>query len=246
MTEADRHQLLLYLSREHDCSYLPGRSARSLIIDPEARMSPTLYGMLLERGFRRSGGMVYRPECPTCKECVPIRIPVSRFQPRRAQRRIWKRHQGLEMRERGPRFLQEHYDLYTRYILSRHPDGEMADISEEKYMVFLACDWCDTRFFEFRQGSGQLVAVAVTDLLPEGLSAVYTFFEPACSHLSPGVLSVLWQIHAARERGLTWLYLGYWIQGCRKMRYKEEYRPIQTLVANRWQESARGEPILLP
>jgi arginine-tRNA-protein transferase len=245
MTEPDQNQLRLYLSGQHDCAYLPGMKARSLVIDPEARMTPPLYGMLLEHGFRRSGGMVYRPRCQACSDCIPVRIPVPRFQPRRAQRRVWKKHRGVVVRAREPRFLQEHYELYARYILDRHPDGEMADVSEEKYMAFLACDWCATHFVEFRQEDGRLLAVAVTDLLPRGLSAVYTFFEPACSHLSPGVLSVLWQIQAARELGLSWLYLGYWVPGCRKMSYKEEYRPIQTLAANQWQEAGRGEPILM-
>lgn len=243
MDEPQNESLSLYLSAEHPCGYLPRRQARSLFVDPDARLHPGIYGTLLAYGFRRSGGLVYRPRCDDCQACVPVRVPVARFRPRRSQRRVWKQTPGLQIRERAAIFHPEHYRLYCRYILDRHPDGEMATLSEQRYLAFLTCDWCDTRFVEFRLADGRLLAVAVTDWIPGALSAVYTFFDPDLARLSPGVLAILWQIQAARDQGRTWLYLGYWVAGCRKMRYKTDYRPIQTLRAGRWREWGPGQAV---
>ncbi len=140
---------------------------------------------------------------------------------------------------------QDHFDLYAKYINSRHPDGEMADPSVENYCSFLISPWCDTRFVEFRTND-RLLAVAVIDLLPQGISAVYTFFDPEMDTLSPGVLAILWQINEAKRLGLPWLYLGYWVPGCRKMEYKQEYRPVQVYNAGEWKEFSVAETITIP
>jgi len=236
----DSNRFHFYLSGEHPCSYLPGRNARTLFPDPRAPLDTEIYGALIDRGFRRSGHIIYRPECSDCQSCIPVRIPTARFKPRRSHRRIWRKGQGIEVLEQPPEFSAEHFALYSRYIQTRHPDGEMALLSERQYMEFLYCDWCETRFFEFRL-ERQLLAVAVTDLLPQGLSAVYTFFDPRFSQLGLGVFSILWQIRESRHRQLPWLYLGYWIPGCRKMEYKGQYRPLQAYRKDRWQELRAGE-----
>lgn len=216
----------LYLSQSHPCSYLKEKQAKTLFLDPQAEMSSALYGQLIDIGFRRSGVLVYRPECELCDQCLPSRIPVNLFQPRRSQRRIREKWRCVETVVRRVEFTPEHFALYSRYITARHADGSMKDTSEQQYLEFLTAPWSDTIFVEFRL-DGRLAAVAVTDRLPQGLSAVYTFFDPECEKLSPGVFTILWQIAEARRLGLSWLYLGFLVSGCRKMAYKAEYRPLQ-------------------
>lgn len=185
--------------------------------------------------------MVYRPECNRCSACTPMRIPVERFQPRRNQRRIWqKSHSDIQVVEKQAVFDQEQFNLFHRYIQTRHPEGEMADTSEEGYIQFLGSHWAETRFFEFHF-KGRLLAIAATDLLTQGLSAVYTFFEPEFSHLSPGVFTLLWQIEECKRRDLPFLYLGYWIPECKKMAYKSGYWPQQRLIDEEWIEVQAGD-----
>lgn len=232
--QSSESNLKLYITPEHPCSYLPNHQAKTLFVDPTVDKNPWLYQALIDMGFRRSGGMIYRPECDGCQACVPARIPISTFKPNRAQRRTWNR--GIDqftMKIKTAGFEEGHYVLYESYIKSRHPDGDMAETSRDKYRDFLICDWNDTAFIEFRSGN-QLVAVAVTDLLPDGLSAVYTFFDPAMSKLGPGVFALLWQIEYARALKKTWLYLGYWVPGCAKMEYKNRYQPLQIYLENEW------------
>lgn len=237
--------LLLY-SQEHECPYLPGNRARTLFVDPSAPKDLALYSQLIDHGFRRSGKQIYRPSCHDCQACIALRLPVARFQPRRNHRRSWQRNEPhMQVSVRPPVLEAEHFELYVRYMAMRHPEGHMGDTTSEECIDFLACDWCETRFVEFRLAD-RLMAVAVIDLLPQGLSAVYTFFDPELSRLSPGTLAVLWQIHKTRHDGLPWLYLGYWIPGCRKMAYKAQYRPVQVYSQGRWQEFGPGEHIQIP
>lgn len=226
----------LYLSPEHACSYLSEQESQSLVLDPGAKKTPELYSALIDHGFRRSGDMIYRPECSNCSACTPMRIPVESFQPRRNQRRIWKKSfSDIQVVQKQAVFNQKQFNLFHRYIQTRHPEGEMSDTSEEGYIRFLGSHWAETRFFEFHLRD-RLLAVAVTDLLTHGLSAVYTFFEPEFSHLSPGVFTILWQIEECKRRNLPFLYLGYWIPGCKKMAYKSGYWPQQRLTDGEWIE----------
>jgi arginine-tRNA-protein transferase len=168
---------------------------------------------------------------------------VADFVPRRSQRRCWQGNQGeLRVRAAAPGYSQEQYDLYCRYQASRHSGGSMDGVTPETYLGFLESPWADTRFFEFRL-AGRLVAVAVTDLLPRGLSAMYTFYEPELPKRGLGVYSVLWQIEYARSLGLPWLYLGYWIAECQKMSYKDYYRPVEAWTGVHWQRFGPGQPI---
>lgn len=243
---SDGEHLRLFRTAGHPCSYLPGLEARTLFIDPEADKSTALYQSLLDMGFRRSGSEIYRPDCQGCAACVSVRIPVDRFTPRRSQRRVWTQHKSnLSVTILPAEFNPEHFELYSKYINSRHPDGEMANPTEDDYRRFLITSWCDTRFVEFRTDE-RLFSVAVIDLLPHGISAVYTFFDPEMSGLSPGVLAILWQINQAKSLGLIWLYLGYLVQGCKKMEYKRDYRPVQVLSAGGWKEFSSTETITIP
>jgi arginyl-tRNA--protein-N-Asp/Glu arginylyltransferase len=227
-------QLMLYRSTGHPCSYLPGRSASTLFVDPGATRNPLLYSLLIEHGFRRSGEMIYRPDCDGCTDCIPVRIPVDEFKPRRIQRRIWNRGSDLfQINEQPALFDERHYRLFRRYLESRHQDGEMAGMGEEEYRRFLISDCSETSFVEFSI-DGKLAAVAVADRLPQGLSAVYTFFDPDLLEHSPGVFAILWQIERCRQTNKPFLYLGYWIRDCRKMAYKGDFRPFEALVDGQW------------
>ena len=217
----------------HPCSYLEGEQAITLFADPKSRMDGRLYSELSDLGFRRSGNYVYRPHCNHCNACVPVRIPVGRFQPNRQQSRVWKRNADLVVQAVPAAFHEEHYALYERYITKRHSDGDMYPPSEEQFNSFLTSEWSDTRFYEFRAGE-KLVAVAVCDMLEEGLSAVYTFFDPDEAARSLGAFAILWEIEETRRLGLSSLYLGYWIKHCQKMNYKIAYRPIELLINNEW------------
>ncbi len=241
MTSPIPHNLVFYASPPHECSYLEERQAVTLFADPHAPMHTELYGALINVGFRRSGEYVYRPRCRTCDACRPARVPVERFSPDRAQRRAWRANADLSVRAVEPAFHDEYYELYRRYLSTRHRDGGMDVDEPERFMEFLGSSWCRTEFVEFRAGN-RLVAVAVTDLLPEGLSAVYTFFDPAEARRGLGTYAVLWQIEAARRHGLHWLYLGYWIKESPKMAYKGRFRPLEIMRGGRWipaTESAR-------
>ncbi len=229
-----QQQLLLYQSPPHPCGYLDDRASSSLFIDPDARLDPASYGALLTQGFRRSGSHVYRPQCPDCHACVSARVPAARFHPRRRHTRCLRTNADIRVQPTEARFDPRHFALYQAYTAHRHGDGEMANSSETDYRDFLITDWCDSEFLEFRLGD-RLVAVAVTDRLPDALSAVYTFFDPTLAGRSLGNFAILSQIARARDLGLRHLYLGYWIRDCRKMRYKGDFRPLELLLDGHWQ-----------
>lgn len=227
-------QLGFYVTPPHECSYLGDRQSVTLFADPRYPKTNSLYASLSQRGFRRSGEHLYQPQCPGCSACIPIRIPVNEFQPRRQQRRTWQQNRDLETVVKPPQFEVEHFELYCRYIATRHAGGGMDDPSPNSYMNFLTASWSDTVFIEFRNTSRQLLAVAVADRLPGALSAVYTFFEPDSAQRSLGRQAILYQIELARKSLRKWLYLGYWIADCRKMAYKAEYRPLEYLSHGEW------------
>jgi len=223
----------IFLSMPHPCSYLPGRTATSLFLDPRQPLDSRQYAGFMRLGFRRSGDLVYRPHCRACNACIPVRIPVGRFRPDRGQRRIWKRNQELSVIARPPLYSAEHFELYKRYQAARHPGGGMDDPDPKKYINFLASQHIHTVFYEIRLQK-KLLGVAITDILPDGLSAVYTFFDPDEKRRALGVFAVLWQVAQAAERQLPWLYLGYWIKECSKMAYKGSYHPLEIFHNGRW------------
>lgn len=222
-----------FLSLPHQCSYLPEEDATTLFLDPSIQLDSDQYARFLQKGFRRSGDLVYRPYCANCRSCVPVRVPVAQFKPSRSQRRTWKKNQDLDIIQCPAEFREEHFALYERYQGSRHPGGGMDQPSPDKYLDFLVSQHTKSQFIEFRLDS-QLIAVAVVDCLPDSLSAVYTFFHPDHDHRSPGVFAVLWEIEQARNRRLSWLYLGYWIDDCSKMSYKAQYRPLEAFQKGEW------------
>ena len=231
MTELAR--LKFYATQAHPCSYLDDKQATTLFLDPSQPMEAQVYADLSELGFRRSGDHLYRPHCQHCSACVAARIVAEHFTANRQQRRILKRNETVQVRRRQPVFSEEYYALYARYIEQRHADGDMYPPSREQFSSFLVRDLSFSHFYEFREND-KLLAVAVTDVLPNGLSAVYTFYDPDEERRSLGRYAILWQLEEARRLGLHALYLGYWIRDCRKMNYKTQYRPIELFVNQRW------------
>lgn len=236
---SDLATLRFFSTPAHACSYLEEHQATTLFVDPHARITPRLYADLTQLGFRRSGDYLYRPHCGTCQACIPARVRVADFEPNRSQRRIQRRNKGLRVEVIAPRFTNELYQLYSRYIERRHGDGDMFPPSQEQFASFLMSSWSDTRFCCFRDEHDTLLAVAVVDQLDDGLSAVYTFYDPEYPGRSLGSQAILWQIQHCRDKGLAYLYLGYWIRRCRKMRYKQQFQPLELLCNDVWAEQGQ-------
>lgn len=225
--------LVFFATPAHDCSYLPDREATTMFVDPRANIDKKLYSQLTSLGFRRSGSHYYRPHCEACNACIPVRLNVNDFRPDRSQRRVIKKNNDLECALVPATFSESYYQLYANYVELRHKDGDMYPPSREQFTSFLIQGATGSLFLEMRK-AGELVALAAVDTLDDGLSAIYTVFDPAMEHRSLGTFAVLWQIEEARRRDLPHLYLGYWIKQCQKMNYKTRFKPIEALQEGQW------------
>ena len=223
----------LFTTQTHACSYLPGEEARTLFIDPEYQVSTEFHTHLSEIGFRRSGAHMYRPHCSNCQHCVACRVMVDNFQPNKRFRRILRRNEDLRIETVDAIDTDEYYNIYASYINNRHKDGDMYPATREQFESFLVQNCDSTLFYRVSVGD-KLIAVMIADLLSNGLSAVYTYYEIEEQKRSLGNFAILWQIEEARRRGLPYVYLGYWIRDCEKMNYKLQYRPIELLLNQRW------------
>lgn len=229
----DLQKVRLYLTSPHRCSYLPSREATTAFVDPKFSVDSAVYSHLSDLGFRRSGQYLYAPRCSSCKSCIPVRIPVANFRPNRQQGRVLRRNSDLEVTVVDAVDLDEHYPLYEKYIATRHKDGDMYPPSRIQYQEFIGTPWECTRFVEFRQ-AGKLVGCAAVDWLDKGLSAIYTYFDPALDSRSLGTLAILKQVEITAAAGLDYVYLGYWIRDCSKMNYKSNFRPAEYYLESRW------------
>ncbi|MBW7861476.1 MAG: arginyltransferase [Rhodocyclaceae bacterium] len=223
-----------YATAPYACSYLAGHVARSQVATPSHLIDTPIYSELVRNGFRRSGVFTYRPHCDHCRACVPVRIPVARQQLDRAQRRTLRQHAGLAAIECELAFSEEHYALYQRYQSARHAGGGMDQDNREQYANFLLQSHVETHLVEFRE-DGRLCMVCVIDRLLDGLSSVYTFYDPDPPRASYGTYGILWQAEACRRLGLPYLYLGYWIRDSEKMAYKSRFRPLEGRIHGQWQ-----------
>lgn len=226
--------LQFYLTAPYQCSYLAEQEARSQVATPGFLISTPIYSELVRQGFRRSGTFTYRPRCDNCQGCVPVRVEVNAFAASRAQRRAWNKHQNLHISLHPLQDQPEYFELYKRYQNARHPDGGMSNDSHDQYQKFLLQSHVDSMLVEFRE-EGVLRMVSIIDVLDDGLSSVYTFFDPRDKQASYGTYNVLWQIELCRQLQLPYLYLGYWIRESRKMAYKSNFQPLQGLLQGAWQ-----------
>lgn len=231
-TMSQHQRIPLYLSAEHPCGYLPERMSCNVYVDPGYPLSPARYWQLIEQGFRRSGNHVYRPYCSRCQKCLAARVNTNEFRPHRSQQRCLLRNHDLQQCI-TTRLTEEHYELFRLYICARHAGEGMDGDDRPSFHSFLECTWGAPEFWEFRK-HGRLLCVAVVDPLPHALSAVYTFFDPAESARGLGTYAVLQQIAQARERGLPHVYLGYWVEGSRKMDYKRRFQPLEIFNGTHW------------
>ncbi len=234
LRELPIHRLQFYLTAAYPCSYLQGRLARSQVATPASLVDTPVFSELARIGFRRSGSYVYRPRCDSCRACVPVRVPVSDFTPNRSQRRCLERNSDLSLGLKPLVFDETHYRLYARYQARRHAGGGMDQDDREQYRNFLLVSRVDSALAEFSL-DGEVVMVGLIDRLMDGLSAVYTFYDPDLPRRSLGVYGVLTQVQLALRMGLPYLYLGYWIAESAKMVYKRNYRPLEGYVGGQWQ-----------
>lgn len=223
-----------YTTAPYPCSYLPDQQARSQVAIPGDLIDANAYSQLVRAGFRRSGLFTYRPHCDRCRSCVPVRIRVAEFEPNRTQRRTWRDHQHLQVQLLHLGYNEEHYLLYRSYQQSRHAGGGMDEDSREQYRNFILKSNVSSFLAEFRDSDGTLKMVSLIDELDDGLSSVYTFFEPD-EKASYGTYNVLWQMSLCNKMQLPYLYLGYWIGQSRKMAYKTRFQPMEGLLEGQWQ-----------
>jgi len=229
------NKLRFFISSPHSCNYIDDRETTSVFADPLFPKDKPLYSALVANGFRRSGEHLYQPHCIGCTECIPVRIPVNEFKIRRHQKRAWEINQDLTIVKSRAAFHDEHFQLYTKYLSRRHRNGGMDNPTKDNYTDFLLASWSETLLYEFRLDK-KLIAIAVVDQLQKAYSAIYSFFDPDLQQRSLGKFAILYLIEQSKQSGYSWLYLGYWIASCNKMKYKIEYQPIECFIDEEWKK----------
>lgn len=231
--EPPLQKLQFYATTAYQCGYLKDQRAQSLIAAPHHLISTEIYSGLIQQGFRRSGKFAYRPHCEHCNACIAVRVPVQTFKPSRSQKRALKQHDHLRVQMRPLQFQQAHFELYLAYQIARHDVEDDEAKNLEEYRNFLTQSNIESYLLEFLEDD-QLKMVSVVDVVNDGVSAVYTFYDTTNAKASYGTYNVLWQIEWAKRLGLPFLYLGYWIAASPKMAYKQLFQPQQKLIDGEW------------
>lgn len=251
--QAPLQRLQFYVTTGYSCGYLPNKMAQSLIAAPQHLVTADIYSGLIQQGFRRSGKFAYRPHCEHCRECIPVRIILDEFSPNRTQKRVFKQHQHLTTHILQVSYHDEHFTLYAAYQRARHNEGikssdaaesddEVNETEIEQYQNFLCQSNVESVMVEFRD-QDRLVMVSVVDIVRDGISAVYTFYDAEGTKAntqkrpSYGTYNILWQAEWAKSLNLPYLYLGYWIKDSAKMAYKQNFKPLQQLIDGEWVKS---------
>ena len=242
-TQTPKPPFVFYRTGPMPCPYLGGKVERNLFTELSGPQAQRLHDQLAQAGFRRSHHIVYRPACPGCNGCVPVRIPVSEFEMTRSQRRVWSKNADLHVEVGPTRATDEHFALFTRYQNARHSGGEMATMSFSDFRAMIEDSVVDTELVSMRNSTGRLIGACLTDHLSNGFSAVYSYFAPDEDSRSLGTFCVLWLLKHACDARLDHLYLGYWIAACAKMTYKNRFKPIQHLGTNGWQSGPLPEAV---
>ncbi|CAA2099748.1 MULTISPECIES: arginyltransferase [Methylobacterium] len=245
MTSHPRDTPQFYLTAPSPCPYLPGQEERKVFTHLVGRRARDLNEILTQGGFRRSQTIAYRPACETCRACISVRVVVADFLPSASHRRILQRNADLIGNPEPNRPASEQYALFRRYLDARHGDGGMVDMTVLDYAMMIEDSHVDTHLVAYRRrgpdtaingrGTGPTVALCLTDVLSDGLSMVYSFYDPAEAQRSLGTFMILDHIRRAASLGLPYLYLGYWVDGSRKMDYKARFRPQERLMGPGWQ-----------
>ncbi|MCK8783877.1 arginyltransferase [Roseomonas sp. NAR14] len=246
----NRRPQFFYTTAPLPCPYLAGRSERKIVTELTGPDAEALHDRLSRAGFRRSHNIAYSPVCPGCQACIPIRIVAGAFEPDRTQRRVRRANEDIHGQEVPARATAEQFALFQRYQGDRHQDGDMAAMGFYEYRAMVEDTPITTGIVEFRDGEDRLLAACLTDWLSDGLSAVYSFFEPDLGRRSLGTFMILWLVARARALGLPYVYLGYWVPESRKMSYKARFRPSEILSGGVWrmlpEQLAVPEPATAP
>jgi leucyl-tRNA---protein transferase len=246
--EQPLQKLQFYVTTPYKCGYLPNKMAQSLIASPQHLIDTSIYNGLIQQGFRRSGKFAYRPHCENCRSCVSVRLLLNQFTPNRSQKRSFKQHLNLQVRILPLHFNQTHFALYNQYQNLRHADVENIKqrepkSDEEEYRQFLCQSNIESLMIEFSDAQNQVKIVSVIDMVENGISAVYTFYDAretkasvgdAAKRASYGTYNIMWLADWAKSLGLDYLYLGYWIQDSQKMAYKQQFNPQEKLIDGEW------------
>ena len=239
-SEPALHKLQFYVTTPYKCGYLPNKLAQSLIAAPYHLISASIYSGLIQQGFRRSGKFAYRPQCDNCSACIAIRLILDEFVPTRSQKRAYKQHANLTARVLPLSYQQEHFALYTSYQRTRHLDSDVLNNeldNASQYQQFLCLSNVESLMVEFRNAENQVKIVSVIDVVSDGISAVYTFYDALEARASFGTYSIMWLAEWTKMLGLPYLYLGYWIEASPKMAYKQQFKPQQKLIKGEWLSS---------
>lgn len=238
--EQPLHKLQFYVTTPYKCGYLPNKLAQSLIASPQHLIDANIYNGLITQGFRRSGKFAYRPHCENCRACIAVRLVLSEFTPTRSQKRAYKQHSDLTAQILPLHFNHQHFELYESYQSLRHNDETTSDNSTtakdeaEQYRQFLCQSNVESLIIEFKDANNQVKIVSVVDIVNDGVSAVYTFYDATETKASYGTFSIVWLAEWSKSLGLPYLYLGYWIQDSQKMAYKQQFKPQQKLIDGEW------------